>query len=101
MPYLFLAEAHLARWRGYALARLGEPDAIDQLDHALLRLPAEFIRGKTGLLVDLAFAYAAAGDRDAALAHAREAKRLAAQIKSDRQRRRLSGLVLPGSAGIA
>jgi tetratricopeptide (TPR) repeat protein len=101
LPFLFLADAHLDRWRGHALARLGEPDAIDQLSHALPRLPAEFIRAKTGMLVDLAVAYAAAGDRDAALAYSREAKRLASQIKSDRQRRRLSGLILPGSANIA
>ncbi|TCO53014.1 tetratricopeptide repeat protein [Actinocrispum wychmicini] len=101
LPFLFLADAHLDRWRGHALARLGEPDAIEQLSHALPRLPAEFIRARGGMLVDLAFAYAAAGDRDAALSYAREAKRIASQIKSDRQRRRLSGLILPGSAGIA
>lgn len=98
LPFLFLADAHLDRWRGNALARLGDPDAIDQLSRSLPRLPIDFVRAKTGMLVDLAFAYAAAGDRDAALAHAREAKRLANQIKSDRQRRRLSGLILPGSA---
>jgi tetratricopeptide (TPR) repeat protein len=101
LPFLFLADAHLDRWRGHTLARLGEPEAIDQLTHALPRMPADFIRAKTSMLVDIAFAYAAAGDREAALAHAREAKRLANQIKSDRQRRRLSGLILPGSAGVA
>ncbi|ONI77081.1 hypothetical protein ALI144C_33850 [Actinosynnema sp. ALI-1.44] len=101
LPFLFLADSHLARWRGHALARLGEPDAIDQLSHTLPRVPADFIRGKTGLLVDLAVAYAAAGDREAALTYSREAKRLANQIKSDRQRRRLSRLILPGSADTA
>jgi len=50
------------------------------------------------MLVDLAFAHATAGDRDAALEYARQARRLAAQIKSDRQLRRLSGLILPTSA---
>jgi hypothetical protein len=77
------------------LSRLGEADAIDQLTDALPRLPAEFVRAKTGMLVDLAFAYAAAGDREAALAHAKDARLLAAQIKSDRQLRRLIGLILP------
>jgi tetratricopeptide (TPR) repeat protein len=101
LPFLFLADAHLDRWRGHALARLGEPDAIEQISHALPRQPAEFVRARTGMLVDLAVAYAAAGDRDAALTYAREAKRLANQIKSDRQRRRLSGLILPGSTGVA
>ena len=102
LPFLFLGGAHLDRWRGHALARLGEPDAIDQLSEALPRLPAAFIRARTGMLVDLAFAYAAAGDRDAALEYSRQARRLGSQIKSDRQLRRLGGLILPGSAsGVA
>ncbi|GAB3446289.1 tetratricopeptide repeat protein [Actinophytocola sediminis] len=95
LPFLFLAGAHLDRWRGHALSRLGEPDAIDQISDALPRLPTEFTRARTGMLVDLAYAHAAAGDRDAALAHARQAKRLATQIKSDRQLRRLDRLILP------
>jgi tetratricopeptide (TPR) repeat protein len=95
LPFLFLGPGHLDRWRGHALSKLGESDAIDQLGDALLRLPPEFTRSRTSLLVDLANAYAAAGDRDATLAHARQAKRLASQIKSDRQLRRLNGVVLP------
>jgi tetratricopeptide (TPR) repeat protein len=95
LPFLFLQDVHLDRWRGHALSRLGEPDAIDQLSDALPRLPANFTRARTGMLVDLAFAYANAGDRDAALEHVRQARRLASQIKSDRQLRRLSGLILP------
>jgi tetratricopeptide (TPR) repeat protein len=98
LPFLFLGDSHLDRWRGNALARVGAPDAIDQLTAALARLPADFVRARTGLLVDLAYAHAAAGDRDAALAHAQQARRLAAQIKSDRQQRRLNQLVLPGSS---
>ena len=101
LPFLFLGDSHLDRWRGNALARVGAPDAIDQLADALARLPVEFVRARTGLVVDLAYAHAAAGDRAAALAHARQARRLAAQIKSDRQQRRLNRLVLPGSAGTA
>ncbi len=101
LPFLFLGDSHLDRWRGNALARVGAPDAIDQLTAALTRLPADFVRARTGLLVDLAFAHAAAGDRDAALTYARQAHRLAAQIKSDRQQRRLNKLALPGSSGTA
>ena len=102
LPFLFLAGAHLDRWRGNAMSRLGEPDAIDQLTDALPRLPRDFTRARAGMLVDLAYAYAAAGDRDAALTHARQAKRLAMQIKSDRQLRRLNGLILPtGSTSAA
>lgn len=102
LPFLFLAGAHLDRWRGNALSRLGEPDAIDQISDALPRLPADFTRARTTMLVDLAFAHAATGDRDAALQYARDAKRLAMQIKSDRQLQRLGGLILPtGSFGAA
>ncbi len=96
LPFLFLGDSHLDRWRGNALARVGAPDAIDQLTAALACLPADFVRARTGLLVDLAYAHAAAGDRDAALDYSRQARRLAAQIKSDRQQRRLNRLVLPG-----
>jgi tetratricopeptide (TPR) repeat protein len=99
LPFLFLGDSHLDRWRGNALARLGAPDAIDQLAAALARLPAEFVRARTGLLVDLAYAHAAAGDRDAALTYVQQARRLVVQIKSDRHQRRLNQLVLPG--GIA
>lgn len=98
LPFLFLGGSHLDRWRGNAMSKLGEPDAIDQLGTALGNLPHDFTRARTGLLVDLAFAHAAAGDRDAALDHVRHARRLASQIKSDRHLRRLSDLILPGSA---
>jgi tetratricopeptide (TPR) repeat protein len=102
LPFLFLAGAHLDRWRGHAMSRLGEPDAIDQISDALPRLPADFTRSRTSMLVDLAYAHAAAGDRDVALQHARDAKRLAMQIKSDRQLRRLGRLILPtGGTGAA
>lgn len=98
LPFLFLAGAHLDRWRGNALARLGEPEAIEQLTDALPRLPADFTRARTSMLVDLAHAHAAAGNRDAALDYSRQARRLATQIKSDRQLRRLGGLILPTGA---
>lgn len=95
LPFLFLGGTHLDRWRGNALSQLGDPDAIDHLTDALPGLPSTFTRAKAGMLVDLAFAFAAAGDRDEALSYARQAKRLASQVKSDRQLRRLSGLILP------
>jgi tetratricopeptide (TPR) repeat protein len=95
LPFLFLGGAHLDRWRGSALAQLGDPDAIDHLTRALARLPDAWIRARAALLVDLAFAHSAAGDRDAALTHARTARRLSQQIHSDRHLRRLARLVLP------
>jgi hypothetical protein len=98
LPFLFLGDGHLDRWRGNALARLGDPDAIDHLAHALDRMPADFVRARAGLLVDLAYAHAAAGNRDATRTYARDARRLALQIKSDRHLHRLGQLVLPGAA---
>lgn len=95
LPFVFLGGSHLARWRGNALARLGDPEAVDHLTRALPRLPPEFIRARVGMLVDLAFAHAAAGERDAAQSYAREAKRLGQQIRSDRHLRRLAQLTFP------
>lgn len=96
LPFLFLADGHLDRWRGHVLASVGEPTAIDQLEHALQRLPSDFVRARASTLVDLAVASAAAGERDAALAYSREARRVANQVASDRQLRRLRALRLPG-----
>lgn len=100
LPFLFLGGSHLDRWRGNALARLGDPEAIERLEDALPRLPAAFVRARVGMLVDLAYAHAAADDRDGAVRYSREARRLGMQIKSDRHLRRLQGLILPGS-GVA
>jgi tetratricopeptide (TPR) repeat protein len=96
LPFLFLGGAHLDRWRGNALSELGEAEAIAQLTGALPRLPGDFNRARAGMLVNLAIAYAAAGDRESALDYSRQARRLASQIKSDRQLSRLTRVVLPG-----
>ena len=101
LPFLFLGGAHLDRWRGHALARLGEHEAINSLTDALPRLPPDFVRARAGMLVDLARAHAATGDRHAALTYARQAKQLASQIKSDRQLRRLAALVLPTGRNVS
>ncbi|MGH3586917.1 MAG: tetratricopeptide repeat protein, partial [Pseudonocardia sp.] len=95
LPYLFLGGGHLDRWRGNALALVGDPGALDQLTAALAQLPPTWARARSRLLVDLAYAHAAAGDRDAALSSAREARAIARQISSDHQLRRLDRLVLP------
>jgi len=106
MPFLLLNDGHLARWRGSALLRLGNQDAINELEAAARKLessPTSAIRGQTGMFVDLAFAYAAAGDSSKAVEYARKARRLASQIGSDRQRQRLANLELPdaGRSSIA
>jgi tetratricopeptide (TPR) repeat protein len=92
-PYVALDAVHLARWRGHVLARFGDPDANAVLTDALNHLDPSFIRAETALRVDLATALAATGDRDEARTHADHADRLAAQIGSARQRRRVKILL--------
>lgn len=84
---------HLARWRGYALARFGHPDAIAVLTDALARLDSSFVRAETALRVDLAVALTANGDRDEARDHTVHAGRLAAEVGSARQRWRIAMLL--------
>ncbi len=93
-PYVALDVIHLARWRGHALARFGDPDATAVLTSALNRLDPSFVRAETGLRVDLATALAAAGEVDEARIHADHAIRLAAQVGSARQRRRAKTLLV-------
>jgi len=65
MPFLLLNEGQLTRWRGNALLRLGDPDAITQLEASVRDLANpewSAVRGLTNTYVDLAFAYAAAGN---------------------------------------
>jgi tetratricopeptide (TPR) repeat protein len=88
-PYVALNETHLARWRGHALARFGHPDAVEVLTAALTRHDPTFVRAETGLRVDLALAYAARGERDEAVIHRNQAGKLARDVGSARQRRRL------------
>lgn len=97
LAFLFLGGTHLDRWRGNALAQLGEPEAIDQLTAVLAAGPGEFIRAHSGVHVDLAFAYTRIGARDAAREQARLARRLVSQVGSVRLRRRLDRLRLPES----
>ncbi|MCG8918780.1 tetratricopeptide repeat protein [Actinokineospora sp. PR83] len=92
LPFLLLDDGHLTRWRGNTLLKLGDEDAINQLETAAKLLessPTAAIRGQTGMYVDLAIAYAVAGDREKALAYIRKGRQLAARIDSDRQRKRL------------
>ncbi len=92
-PYVALDPIHLARWRGHALARFGDPDATAVLTDALTRLDPSFVRAETALRVDLATALAATGDTDEGRTQADHAARLAAQVGSARQRRRVKTLL--------
>lgn len=99
LPFLFLGGAHLDRWRGHALARLGDAEAVGVLTGALERLDPTFTRAETGLRVDLAIALAAMGERDGARVHAGRAERLAAEIGSARQQHRMRSLSVAGEVG--
>ncbi|WP_231499968.1 tetratricopeptide repeat protein [Saccharothrix sp. NRRL B-16314] len=106
LPHLLLSDGHLARWRGSALVRLGDQDAIGSLEAVAREMetsPRSTIRAQLHTYTDLAFAYAAAGDSRGALACAAKARQLATRIGSDRQRQRLAKLQLPevGRTGIA
>lgn len=106
LPHLLLSDGHLARWRGSALVRLGDQDAIGSLEAVAREMetsPRSTIRAQLHTYTDLAFAYAAAGDSRGALAYAAKARQLATRIGSDRQRQRLAKLQLPeiGRTGIA
>ncbi|MGH3901330.1 MAG: hypothetical protein ACRDTA_24385 [Pseudonocardiaceae bacterium] len=92
-PYVALDAVHLARWRGHALARVGDPHAIAVLTDALNRLDPSCVRAETALRVDLATALVANGHRDEARTHADHAARLATQVGSARQRRRITTLL--------
>jgi tetratricopeptide (TPR) repeat protein len=85
MPFLFLEGVHLDRWRGNALARLGDSEAIGVLTNALTQLDPTFTRAETTLRVDLAQALQHIGDKDAVRSHARRAEELAVDIGSSRQ----------------
>ncbi|MGO1049300.1 hypothetical protein [Crossiella sp. CA198] len=88
-PYVVLDTVHLARWRGHALARFGDTEAVNVLSDALDRLDPTFTRAETALRVDLATAFVSQGEPEAARQHAAVARRLAAEIGSARQDRRL------------
>ncbi|WP_156076984.1 hypothetical protein [Saccharothrix sp. NRRL B-16314] len=90
--YLVFDGTHLARWRGSALARLGEPEAVAVLSDVLDQLNPEFARAETAVRVDLVQVLSGLGERRQASTHAERARILAARVGSVRQRRRLEEL---------
>jgi transcriptional regulator with XRE-family HTH domain len=90
--FLVFDRVHLARWRGNALARLGDREAVDVLSRTLRRLDATFTRAEAAMRVDLACAFQSIGEMDAVAAHADRALTLSLQIGSVRQRARIERL---------
>src|SRR5699024_11498000 len=61
--FLMLDQTPVLRWRGRCLARLGTPEAIEDLTHALVNIaPLGLVRAEAGLRTDLAMAYSVHGD---------------------------------------
>lgn len=89
-PYVALDQTHLARWRGYALAKYRASEAIDLLWEALRRFDSTFVRAETALRVDLATALAAQGEPVAAQGQIFRALQLAEHVGSTRQVRRIA-----------
>lgn len=96
LPFLMLDQTHLLRWRGHCLARLGVPEAIEDLIRALADIAHLGLgRAEAGLRTDLAMAYAAYGDLTQARGQARRAVELSKRSGSVRQRARLARLLEP------
>jgi hypothetical protein len=93
-PYVALDTVHLERWRGHALARLGINDAVSVLSSALDGLDPSFTRAEAALRVDLAYALVALNERGEAWRHASIATRVAHEIGSARQLRRVGRIKL-------
>lgn len=92
LPFVVLDDAHLARWEGHCLARLGDPDAVTRLETSLTGIDPAFVRARAGALVDLATALSVSGERSEAERRLREARFLALQAGSGRQLRRVEAL---------
>ncbi|MFI0741379.1 XRE family transcriptional regulator [Streptomyces sp. NPDC021100] len=92
MLSIFLNQDHLSRWRGNALALIGDDDAVSDLYSSLDAMDPTFIRASAGVHCDLAHAHLARQEYDQARDHLQHARLLANQTGSVRQRRRISQL---------
>ncbi|MFF7040515.1 XRE family transcriptional regulator [Streptomyces massasporeus] len=92
MLSIFLNEGHLTRWRGSALALIGDDEAVGNLYTALNTADPTFIRASAGLRCDLAQAHMARGEHDQAHEHLRQARLIASRTGSVRHRRRVEQL---------
>lgn len=88
-PYLVFDNVQLMRWRGSALAELGELAAVDKLNSTLDALDADFTRARAATHADFAKVLFVHGEREAAVGHAKNARDLAMAIGSARQYKRV------------
>ncbi|MEU4212734.1 helix-turn-helix transcriptional regulator [Streptomyces sp. NPDC026206] len=89
MLSIFLNAGHLARWRGNALALIGDGGAVSNLYDALEAADPTFVRATSGLRCDLAQAHLARGEYDQARENVVQARLLANRTGSVRHRRRI------------
>lgn len=92
MLSIFLNSSHLARWRGNALAMIGDANALDSLYTGLRTTDPTFVRATSGLRCDLAQAHLARGEFSQAQEHLQQARLLANRTGSVRHRRRIEQL---------
>ncbi|TDP97939.1 hypothetical protein [Labedaea rhizosphaerae] len=85
LPFLFLDGVHLQRWRGHALSRLGDTNAIDTLTNALSSLDPTFSRAEAALRIDLGIALWSLNERQQAQDQIHRASHIAKDIGSVRQ----------------
>jgi hypothetical protein len=84
-PYVALDAVHLVRWRGHAMARLGNSSAVDVLTDTLRRHDPTYRRAEVSMRVDLASALITCGRAEEAARQLRTAEMLAHQLGSYRQ----------------
>ncbi|MEV7012936.1 XRE family transcriptional regulator [Streptosporangium sp. NPDC051022] len=99
VPYVSLNRHHLARWRGNCLVRFGDPDTIEDLRSALAGMDGTYNRAEAGLRCDLAHAFLAMGELDAAQPHLHRAGQLATLTGSRRHGRRVKELTRAATRG--
>ncbi|MFI1849694.1 XRE family transcriptional regulator [Streptomyces sp. NPDC020480] len=92
MLSIFLNAGHLARWRGNALALVGDDEAVSSLYSALDLMDPTFVRAQSGVRCDLAQAHLARGEFDQARDQLRQAQMLASRTGSVRRRQRIEQL---------
>lgn len=96
-PWLtfFNDSCHAARLKGRCLTKLHRPhEAVAALHEALALLPSDFVRERSGTLIDLADAHLQGGKIEQACAAATEADALARRTASERNRKRLRALLV-------